>query len=280
MRSNRATIVTPDSIEKHLAFLSATGLSSNTLRAYRADLNQYLLWKMQVEEMPQDLEQQEFLLMQWLSDGIETKSPATTKRRVASSKRWLKWAGLRGALDEFRAPPLEPRKPHPVPRLDEGLRDLVDYTDGLNNHYATALVVCGGWLGCRVSESRALEPDDFDTDAWQVRIQGKGRKVRYVPLTEETWTRVQPAVSIARVEGGPIVPLADRTARLAITAAGQAIGMGSISSHDLRSTFATMAWANSKDLLVVARLMGHSDPKTTEPYIAIDEQLWRKAVAF
>lgn len=280
MRSNRATTVTPDSIEKHLAFLSATGLSSNTLRAYRADLNQYLEWKLQVTEMPESLEDQEFLLMQWLSDTIDNRAPATVRRRMASSKRWLKWAGLRGALEEFKPPALDPRKPHPIPGLDAGLAHLVEWANERRRIHIAALISLGGYVGCRISESLSLTVDDFNLDEWTVAIRGKGRKLRYVPISESAWSGILPAYTVATIEGGPIVPIPDRTARSAITAAGSACGLGSISSHDLRSTFATMAWSKSKDILVVARLMGHSDTKTTEPYIAIDEQLWRAAVMF
>lgn len=50
------------------------------------------------------------------------------------------------------------------------------------------------------------------------------------------------------------------------------------SAHGLRHRFGTQMYAKTHDLLLVGRLMGHSNPKTTAGYVACAADDGAKAV--
>jgi len=52
----------------------------------------------------------------------------------------------------------------------------------------------------------------------------------------------------------------------------------SLTIHSFRAGYATLLHKATKDLLLVARAMGHKDLSTTERYVRLDESVLREAV--
>lgn len=135
--------------------------------------------------------------------------------------------------------------------------------------------------GLRLSELHDLDLRALDVGAAQVKVRGKGRKERIVPLTRAALTalaRYEPrrAEAAARAQAG------DRAALL-LTARGrrlsrraiqrlvhdlfQAAGEGEeLSVHSLRHTFATHLLERGADLMAVKELLGHASLSTTQIY--------------
>jgi integrase/recombinase XerC len=149
-----------------------------------------------------------------------------------------------------------------------GLRDLAI----LETFYAT---------GMRVSELQALTPRDADLIADQVRIRGKGRKERIVPLGAAA------VRAIRRYEPRRLEVLAratrpDRDA-LFLSAQGRRLSVrriqdivrafldgvvdaGELSTHSIRHSFATHLLDAGADLVAVKELLGHASLSTTRIY--------------
>ena len=139
--------------------------------------------------------------------------------------------------------------------------------------------------GARVSEAIGLRQDDLiDVNARTLRIRGKGRKERVVPLWKQT------AVELVRwlkrpdaPTKGPLFPNArgqslsrsgveDRLA-LAVGKATEACASlrgRSISPHTIRHTTAMHLLQSGVDLTVIAIWLGHESPETTHQYIEAD----------
>lgn len=136
--------------------------------------------------------------------------------------------------------------------------------------------------GMRLSELQGLRRADLDMLSQQVKVRGKGRKERIIPvgdhairaLREYEYKRDQLIQSIGRG--------ADRTA-VFITAAGKRVGVRAIqkavaaflsdidehaglSVHSLRHTFATHMLDAGADLRAVQELLGHASISTTQIY--------------
>jgi integrase/recombinase XerD len=155
-----------------------------------------------------------------------------------------------------------------APKLDTvtGLRDRAM----LDLLYAT---------GMRVSELIQLRIADFDDDAGVVRVTGKGRKQRLVPVGRQALASVTEYVGSQRAQllKGRVSPYLFVTSRgtcmtrqgfwKLLRAHGKAIGIfNNLSPHVLRHTFATHLLEGGADLRSVQAMLGHSDIGTTQIY--------------
>ena len=148
--------------------------------------------------------------------------------------------------------------------------------------------------GARVSEMIGIRVADVTLAATSsVRLHGKGRKQRTVPLWKETATEIRHWLQYAdlRVDQS-IVPnrsglpmtrtnVAERLT-LAITAATtqcpQLAGRP-ISPHSIRHTTAMHLLQSGVDITVIALWLGHESPVTTHGYVEVDLAMKERALA-
>ncbi|MCP3713489.1 site-specific integrase [Paraburkholderia sp. CNPSo 3274] len=148
--------------------------------------------------------------------------------------------------------------------------------------------------GARVSELTGMRVADVTLAAtpW-VRLHGKGRKQRAVPLWRETaaairhWIReqgLQPEQPLLPSRhGGPMTRanVAERFS-LALTAAGRtcpSLMKRHITPHSMRHTVATHLLQAGVGITEVALWLGHESPVTTHGYVEADQTMKRRALA-
>ena len=139
--------------------------------------------------------------------------------------------------------------------------------------------------GARVSEAVALSADDLDLDGDVpvVRLFGKGRKERIVPVGSFAVealgayrVRARPALA-ARGRGSTAFflnsrggPLSRQSAWTAIRRAAQAADLGDkVSPHTMRHSFATHLLEGGASVREVQELLGHASVATTQIYTAV-----------
>jgi integrase/recombinase XerD len=136
--------------------------------------------------------------------------------------------------------------------------------------------------GLRVSELCTLPLADVNLRAGYLRVTGKGKKTRMVPMgaaardaiaayveqVRPGWLRdpAEPALFVTE-RGGPMTrqgfwKLLGGYAR----AAGVRLPRGQVSPHKLRHSFATHLLAHGADLRAVQAMLGHADIATTQLY--------------
>ena len=137
--------------------------------------------------------------------------------------------------------------------------------------------------GLRLSELCALAVHDVDLEGGLVRVLGKGRKVRVVPVGRHAREAVRAWLSARAELAGPDQSalfvsrrghrISARTvqARFAKRAAESGIGLH-VHPHMLRHSFATHLLESSGDLRAVQELLGHADIGTTQVYTHLDFQ--------
>ena len=164
----------------------------------------------------------------------------------------------------------EPRR-LPVILSPEEVRRLLDAAPGLK--YRAALSVAYG-AGLRASEVVSLKVSDIDSDRKVIRVeQGKGRKDRYVMLSDHLLALLRAWWKAARPQGwlfpgqNPVNPLTTRQLSRACHAAAQAAGIDKrVSLHTLRHSFATHLLEQKVDIRVIQVLLGHKKLDTTALY--------------
>lgn len=129
------------------------------------------------------------------------------------------------------------------------------------------VVLVGLYLGLRRSEIAALRWEDFDGGLEWVRILGKGRRRRTLPVHRD----LVPALDggdgwvfpgrKGHIHVGTIYTWTDRVAAAA--------GVGHVHPHALRHTCLSRLYRATNDLRLVQRFAGHSTSMTTERYTHI-----------
>ena len=136
--------------------------------------------------------------------------------------------------------------------------------------------------GMRLSELRGISRNDLDLLAQQVKVRGKGKKERIIPLGDHAALALRNYESKRDELIRTIGPGADRIAfflsnrgkRMSVRTIQNAMsafldlideGEG-LSTHSLRHTFATHLLDAGADLRAVQELLGHSSISTTQIY--------------
>lgn len=138
------------------------------------------------------------------------------------------------------------------------------------------LYICG----LRRMEVAAINRENYEDGEQIIRVIGKGNKERLVYPDKGTQAAITDWLAVRGDFEGPLLlqvrknskinyengRLSDQAIYNVIKKRQLQAGVNSCSPHDFRRTFATELLRRGKDLLTVQRLLGHSDPKTTERY--------------
>jgi len=160
-------------------------------------------------------------------------------------------------------------------RMDAIARsDVQDWLVALRD--AALLAVMYG-CGLRVSEVVGLNVEDVNIWAKELRVLGKGKKERIVPMPSGTVKIIDDYIK-SRQSLSHAVFLNVRGARLTTRSVQRmlkkrALGTGadvSVTPHRLRHSFATHLLAGGVDLRAIQELLGHSSLATTERYTSLD----------
>lgn len=143
-----------------------------------------------------------------------------------------------------------------------------------------AIIACG-LSGLRLAEIVSLNADQlFDGRLWNV--EGKGDKVRTVPLTNEVERILTDYVGNRK--SGPMFKfkggrrISRRTVENYVYRASEEILGQRISPHVLRHTFATLGAKADIPVMKLGRILGHANPAVTEIYVHLDDDDLRDAV--
>lgn len=294
------------SVQQYLAHLTVErGLSPHTLGAYRRDLARHVAHlAAQGVTTPADvtteLLEDYVVVVRTGADGAAPLSPSSTARSIAAVRGWLRFCELEGALTVNPAsslrPPAQPKRlPKAISVEDVSrLLDAAGLGDGPVPLRDRALLELVYSTGARISEAVGLDVDDLDLSdgAAAVRLFGKGRKERVVPLgsyardaVEQYLVRARPGLAAAG-RGGPAVflntlgrRLSRQSAWAVLRTAAERAGLAEaqhVSPHTLRHSFATHLLQGGADVRVVQELLGHASVTTTQLYTLVTPDALRE----
>lgn len=289
-------------LAQYLAHLQVErGLSQHTLSAYERDLTRYLayLGTLGVESI-NDVDEPTVgsytEVLRTGADGAHPLSAASTARAIVAVRGWhrfevLEGRAVRDPAATVRPPGSQKRLPkaisvEEVQRLIEGAAAAPDPL-GLRDQ---ALVEVLYGTGARISEAVGMALDDIDVDSGALRLFGKGRKERIVPLgkfaaeaLEAYVVRCRPMLATGGKGTSALFlnqrgnPLSRQSAWALLQEAASRGGLDMrISPHTLRHSYATHLLAGGADVRVVQELLGHASVATTQIYTMVTPDTLRE----
>ena len=158
---------------------------------------------------------------------------------------------------------------------------------GVRDAAIIAILYAGG---LRRAELVSLDVEDYDAAEGSLKVTGKGRKERLVPVNNGAKDALDDWLLIRGGELGPLFWAIDkggnlRPGRLTTQAiynllqkrAGQA-EVNHLSPHDMRRTFVSELLDAGADIATVQKLAGHSNVNTTARYDRRGEEAKRRAI--
>jgi integrase/recombinase XerC len=267
-------------------------LAAHTLAAYRHDVSVFLAFLAQHLGGPPSLADVAALRPADLRAHFAALAgrglvAASRARALASVRSLCRFLDRRGLVHVPAAAAVRPPKlSRPLPRpLAEGDAIAVVEHAGEVSEAAwiaardTALVTLLYGCGLRISEALALQRSVHplgDT----LRVVGKGRKERIVPVLPLVRDAVSAYVALCPYHAGPAGPLffGARGGALdpgivqkQMRALRRRLGLPETATpHALRHSFATHLLAGGGDLRTIQELLGHASLATTQRYTAVE----------
>ncbi len=278
-------------LESYRDSLVASDRSPATVRAYCSDLAQFFQW-CGGEGIKGPKEVTKRTLRAYLVSMTERGDERTSlSRRRASLRGYFAWLVERGLLEADPAYRLSAPKPSAtLPKIvvRSQLDVLLDADWGNDAISLRDRAVCEILYGAglRVSEVCTLSLQSIDSKSGLVRVLGKGRKERIVPLHETAVASVQLWIREGRAslmtENSPVDALfynrrgnvlGPRDVRRLLDSR---VSQGHVHPHALRHTFATHLLEGGADLRIVQEMLGHESLTTTQIYTHVSKSRLQK----
>lgn len=272
-------------LQDYLHFLKVERqLADNTISSYKRDLTAYTGWLATNTALSDTIDQQ--LITTYLYKLKEQgKSSRTISRHISSIRSFHQFM-LRDKVTDT-----DPTVHLELPKLEKKLPRVLSVTDidkliqavGTSSPQCirdTAILELLYGTGMRVSELIGMDVEDINLTMGFVRVFGKGRKERIIPLGS---TAVKACTSYLKDVRPEFVSSGASKDALFLNARGGRLTRQSIWSllqegsknagltqkltpHMLRHSFATHLVENGADLRAVQEMLGHADISTTQIY--------------
>ena len=275
--------------------------SPHTVSAYRRDLGtlvSFLRDRLEREPVLSDVSR--MTLRSWLGSVGEGLAATSIARKLSSVRAFYVFLGRTGAVRENPAALLQsPKLSRGLPLVlrAEAAAEVVEAPDqGRSGSEVERLrdrvileLLYGS--GLRVSELFGLDLDAVDVRQAELRVVGKGRKERIVPISGKALEALAGYLPRRHELAHPRTRKLDDKALL-ISVRGRRLGVRAIQKlvqrygalgagrpdlhpHALRHSYATHLLEGGADLRVIQELLGHSSLATTQRYthVSLDQLL-------
>lgn len=286
-----------EELEAFLIWMKDAGYTPYTQKSYLADVREFLasLNGRQLKEV------KKLQVVSYLTSVRERGvSDLTRNRKHASVSCLFK------ALMELELLTVNPaagikkskteKNREPVYLDENDLQRFLSAVEGKYKSRNIAVFLLMSYMGLRVGEVHTLNLSDYNMDRRSLRVFGKGRKWRNVPVPETIAPYLDEAIA------NRLSPWRSKEEAMFISQKGRRLSIRGIqgiaadtfsrfqsnvpvtqrrpySSHKLRHSFATMLLRKGADLRTVQELLGHSSIQTTTVYTHITNREKEEAMS-
>jgi integrase/recombinase XerC/integrase/recombinase XerD len=293
--------------------LARRDAAARTRRAYAVDLEQFAEWALARGCRPHTTDPK--AVRRYIAHLSERgATPSTSARKLAAVRALFASQREHGKIAENPADLVStPRRGSHLPRVlsvreAAGLLDAIPAGSPLELRDRAMLELAYA-CGLRAEELVSLKVIDIDHDGEQLRVEGKGRKTRFVPVGEPAMKALREYLERARgglaseARAGGAAPGGKGAAPevLFLSKTGRPLGTsdvrrrlrmwtaragavaeragGAVSPHSLRHSFATHLLDGGADLRSIQELLGHASVSSTQIYTRVESARLKSAYA-
>lgn len=280
-----------DMLEQFIVYLRIEkGLSNNTIDSYTSDLKIFFTYLLENKHTDINLIDRNHISGFCQKRSHECLSAKSLHRNLSSLRRFFRFLRKENKIQ------LDPTMDIDLPKVEKKLPRSVS-TKEINSLLSSpsilslrgirdaAIIAIMYASGLRVFELINLRTDDIDLMRGFLRVTGKGKKDRVVPLNEKAISLLAKYIEQSRIE----LLGQQQSDILFIRKNGLSLSRQSVwkiikkyarlsglkddfSPHQLRHSFATHLLEGGVNLRALQLMMGHSDLATTEVYMSVDKK--------
>ena len=277
-------------------------LDHKTLKAYGIDLKQFYVFFQDSTQTKNLLLVPHGTISEYIKHLNQIYKPKTVKRKIATLKSFYSYHEY--LAEDFQSPfhriRLKIREPKQLPRTiapqyidmffkhlymlkGNTLPDTLDFFYILRDLLAIELLFVSG---VRVSELSNLKIHDISESLDTLRIMGKGKKERIIPIYNPTITGIikeympyRDPQNIYLLQNRTKRQFSAQSIRFMIRKYVQHLNIPlHITPHMFRHTVATMLLENELDIRYIQHFLGHSSISTTEIYTHVTAESYKHQI--
>ena len=253
--------------------------SSYTFTSYRRDLLQFQKFLKTNFDVSNDNEIRFEMMRSWVALLLDSKnSVSTVNRKISTLRSYFKYlitskAIKKNPIIKLVAPKTNKKITSHISQIDMSkILDESNFTEDFIGKRNFLIIEFLYFTGVRVSELLSIRIKDFDFKNKSIKIIGKGKKERFVPLADIFAKRIQMFVQQYNVTGYLFTNqkskrlYSKKIYRIVKDHLSLFSTKTNNSPHILRHTFATHMLDNGADINAIKELLGHSSLNATQVY--------------
>lgn len=255
--------------------------SKHTITAYSIDLKQFEDFILKVFEKEEAKDVSHLMIRDWIIHLSENNiSNRSINRKIIALRSYFRFLVKTEELETnplLKILPVKTSTRTPVFLMEEDMNRIINMEyekdfEGIRNKLVIELLYA---TGMRKSEILNLEEKDFDYEKQEIRIFGKRRKERIVPIHKQIIDLLKDYLEQKQIigEGEKTLLVSKKNIPLSIDQLNkivrQSLSFSQVerkSPHVLRHTFATHLLNEGADIMNVKDLLGHQSLEATQIY--------------
>ena len=273
------------------------GLSKNTIDSYTKDLEKLCLFLEENNISISPLAIDSNIIKQFIYEVAKNLNPRSQARIISGLRSFFDYLVFEeyrntNPTDLLETPKIGTKLPDTLSQGEiDALIDAIDLSHPQGERNRTIFEIIYS-CGLRVSEAITIKNSDLFFEEGFIRVLGKGKKERYVPIHESAQRYITMYQKSIRSH---IFPQKGFEDTLFLNRRGKGLSRQmifmilkdlaikidlkkKISPHTLRHSFATHLLQNGADLRAIQQMLGHESITTTEVYVHVDKSYLKQVV--